>query len=420
MRTEEQTSVHLLLASIVTVFGVILILTTIAMSWEFWMVPIIVIGSSIVWYLHIGRAGSNVFYENLCIGLLMVGFFFFGVHKIVLFDISAVACMLVLIFSMFDKKQLLYMMVGLYMLALFYHLLLLHTITYSMGYHNMIRLGIGVVVVLGAAAIARYRINRRNAARKKYDSTLAQLETAGRQNADFMSNVSHELRTPINMVIGISEVALEKELSPEIREDIQSIQMAGKRLSNQINNILDYTEIVEGTLTAAREAYMITSLLNDVITTTAMQNSRHQLEMVFDMNPKIPAVLIGDAEKISHVLKILLENSIKFTEEGGIDICIEFRRESYGINLIIDVYDTGIGMTNSQITQMCDDFYQAESGSSRFAGGLGLGLPIAMGLLHAMGGFIHFDSKAQEGLQAHIVIPQEVEDDTPSMTISNV
>jgi len=420
MRTEEQTSVHLLLASIVTVFGVILILTTIAMSWEFWMIPIIVIGSSIVWYLHIGRASSNIFYENLCIGLLMVGFFFFGVHKIVLFDISAVACMLVLVFSMFDKKQLLYMMVGLYMLALSYHLLLLHTITYSMGYHNMIRLGIGGVVVLGAAAIARYRINRRSAARKKYDSTLAQLETAGRQNADFMSNVSHELRTPINMVIGISEVALEKEISPEIREDIQSIQMAGKRLSNQINNILDYTEIVEGTLTAAREAYMITSLLNDVITTTAMQNSRHQLEMVFDMNPKIPAVLVGDAEKISHVLKILLENSIKFTEKGGIDICIEFRRESYGINLIIDVYDTGIGMTNSQITQMCDDFYQAESGSSRFAGGLGLGLPIAMGLLHAMGGFIHFDSKAQEGLQAHIVIPQEVEDDTPSMTISNV
>ncbi len=420
MRTEEQTSVHLLLASIVTVFGVILILTTIAMSWEFWMIPIIVIGSSIVWYLHIGRASSNIFYENLCIGLLMVGFFFFGVHKIVLFDISAVACMLVLVFSMFDKKQLLYMMVGLYMLALSYHLLLLHTITYSMGYHNMIRLGIGGVVVLGTAAIARYRINRRSAARKKYDSTLAQLETAGRQNADFMSNVSHELRTPINMVIGISEVALEKEISPEIREDIQSIQMAGKRLSNQINNILDYTEIVEGTLTAAREAYMITSLLNDVITTTAMQNSRHQLEMVFDMNPKIPAVLVGDAEKISHVLKILLENSIKFTEKGGIDICIEFRRESYGINLIIDVYDTGIGMTNSQITQMCDDFYQAESGSSRFAGGLGLGLPIAMGLLHAMGGFIHFDSKAQEGLQAHIVIPQEVEDDTPSMTISNV
>ncbi len=420
MRTEEQTSMHLLLASIVTVFGMMLILTTIAMSWELWMVPIIVIGSSIVWILHIGRAGSNVFYENLCIGLLMIGFFFFGVHSVVLFDISGVACMTILVFSMFDRKKLLYMIIALYMMIVLYHFMFLHTISYDMGFRNMVRLAIGFMVVLGAAAIARYRINRRNAARKRYKNTLEQLEVAGQQNAEFMSNVSHELRTPINMVIGISEVILEKNISPDIREDIQSIQMAGKRLSSQINNILDYTEIVEGTLTSAKEAYMITSLLNDVITTTAMQNSRHQLEIVFDMNPQIPSVLIGDAEKISHVLKILVENSIKFTEEGGIDICIEYRKENYGINLIIDIYDTGIGMTDSQITQMCDDFYQVESGSSRFVGGLGLGLPIAKGLLHAMGGFIHFASKDHEGLQTHIVIPQGVENYMPSMSISNV
>ena len=118
-----------------------------------------------------------------------------------------------------------------------------------------------------------------------------------------------------------------------------------------------------------------------MITMVAMQSSRHQLEMVFDIDPRVPSVLIGDAEKISHVLKILLENSIKFTEEGGINICIEFRRESYGVNLVIDIYDTGIGMSNSQLVQMYDDFYQVDSGSSRFAGGLGLGLPIARGLL---------------------------------------
>ena len=420
MRTEEQTSVHLLLASIVTVFGTMLILTTIAMSWELWMVPIIVIGNSIVWILHIGRVGSNILYENLCVGLMLIGFFFFGVHDTVLFDISAVACMVIFVFSMFDRKPLLSIVIALYMVVLLYHCLFLQTITIDMGFRNMVRLAIGFLIVSGVSAIAWYRINRRNAARKRYEGTLEQLETAGRQNADFMSNVSHELRTPINMVIGISEVALEKDISPEIREDILSIQMAGKRLSNQINNILDYTEIVEGTLSSAKETYMITSLLNDVITSTAMQNSRHELEMVFDMNPKIPAELIGDSEKISHVLKILLENSIKFTQEGGIDVCIDYRQESYGINLIIDIYDTGIGMTDSQITQMCDDFYQVESGSSRFVGGLGLGLPIARGLLHAMGGFIHFASKEHEGLQTHIVIPQGVEDETPSMSISNV
>ena len=140
MWTEVQTSIHLLLASIVSVFGVMLILITMAMSWEPWMIPIIVIGSSIVWILHIGRAGSGIFYENLCIGLLMVGFFFFGVHRVVLYDISAVACMLILIFSMFDQKRLLYLMIGLYALTLLYHLLLLNTISNDMGDRKSTRL----------------------------------------------------------------------------------------------------------------------------------------------------------------------------------------------------------------------------------------------------------------------------------------
>ncbi len=419
MRAKGQTSIHLLLAAIVTMFGVMLILIIMSMSWEPWMVPVILIGNTLVWCLHIGRTGSDTFYENLCAGLLMVGFFFFGVHNITLFDIPAVACMLILVFSMFNKKRLLYMTAALYVMELLYHFFILHTINPHMGIQNMVRLGFGATVVAGSMAIAIYRINRRQESRKRYDSTLAELETAGRQNAEFLSNVSHELRTPINMVLGISEVILEKDISPEIRTDMQSIQMAGKRLSNQINNMLDYTEIVEGTLTPAKETYMITSVLNDIITMTAMQSSKHQLEMIFDLDPRMPSALIGDAEKISHVLKILLENSIKFTEEGGINVCIGFRRESYGINLIIDIYDTGIGMSDSQLTQMCDDFYQAESGSNRFAGGLGLGLPIARGLLHAMGGFIHFDSHEQEGLQAHITIPQGVESDTPAMVVTH-
>jgi signal transduction histidine kinase/DNA-binding response OmpR family regulator/HPt (histidine-containing phosphotransfer) domain-containing protein len=418
MRAKGQTSLHLLLASIVTMFGVMLILITLALSWELWMVPIILVGNTLVWCLHIGRAGSETFYQNLCSGLLMIGFFFFGVHKATLFDIPSVAGMIILVFSMLDKKRLLYMTAVLYVLELIYHFFVLHSITYNIGLQDVVRLAMGATLIAGSMAIAIFRINRRRGARKRYDKTLAQLEITGRQNAEFLSNVSHELRTPINMVLGISEVILEKNISREIRTDIHSIQMAGKRLSNQINNMIDYTEIVEGTLTAENEPYRINSLLNDIITMTAMQNSKHQLEMVFDLDPKMPSVLIGDVEKISHILKILLENSIKFTEEGGINVCIQYRKENYGINMIIDINDTGIGMTGSQLTQMCDDFYQADSGSSRFAGGLGLGLPIARGLLHAMGGFIHFDSKEQEGLHAQITIPQGVADETPAMIIS--
>lgn len=311
------------------------------------------------------------------------------------------------------------MTVVLYVLEMLYQVFLLHSIAIHPGRRVFTRLLLGAVVILGAAAISRYRINKRLEARKKHDETFVQLETAGKQNAVFLSNVSHELRTPINMVVGISEVVKEKGIPGEIQEDIESIQMAGRRLSNLINNMMDYTEIVEGTLVPVKEQYRFTSVLNDVLTIMAVQNGSSQLEMVFDIDPKLPAVLIGDSEKITHVLKILVENSIKFTEEGGIDVCVEFRRESYGVNLVIDIFDTGIGMTDMQIGQMYDDFYQADTGSNRLAGGLGLGLPIARGLLHAMGGFIYFDGKGSEGLEAHITIPQGVADDAPCMELDN-
>ena len=419
MRAEEQTGRHLLLAVITTVFSGALSLITMVLAWEFWMVPLMAAGCFSVWVLHIARVGSNTLYENLCTGLMLIEFFFFGVHTSSLFDIPAVACILILAVFMLNKKWILLAIGSLYLLELLYHGLILHTISRRMEFLELFRLVLGAVVTLSGALLARYWINRRSAQRQWYDHIVTELETAGKQNAVFLSNVSHELRTPINMVIGISEVALGKELSPDIRADMTSIKMAGKRLSNQINNMLDYTEIVEGTLTPARKEYMITSVLNDVITMTALQNNRQHLELVFDIDPKMPAVLIGDPEKISHVLKILVENSMKFTEEGGVNIRMKCRRENYGINLVVDIRDTGIGMTDSQLTQMYNVFYQADSGSSRFAGGLGLGLPIAQGLLTAMGGFIHFNSKEQQGLSAHIVIPQGVVDERPCIVLNH-
>ena len=419
MRTEEQTSRHLLLAVITTVFSGFLSLIVVVMAWELWMIPLMAAGCFSVWLLHIARIGSKALYEYLCAGVLLVEFFFFGVHEISLFDIPAVACVMVLALFMLNKKRLLHMIQALYVLVLLYHGLILHTISRQMEFQEVFRLGLGAVMIFGGTALAVYWIKRRTLQQKWYENVFAELETAGKQNAVFLSNVSHELRTPINMVIGISEVALGKELSPEIRTDMTSIKLAGKRLSNQINNMLDYTEIVEGTLTPAKKEYMITSVLNDVLTTTALQSNRQHLEMVFDIDPKVPAVLIGDPEKISHVLKILVENSIKFTEEGGINVRIGYRRETYGINLIIDIRDTGIGMTDDQLTKMYNVFYQADSGTSRLAGGLGLGLPIARGLLNAMGGFIHFDSMGQQGLHAHIVIPQGVTDEQPCIVLNH-
>lgn len=417
MRTEAQTSMHLLMAGTLSILSVLLSLITITAGWELWTIPLMMIGCLAVWWLHIGKVGSEMLYENICTGFLLIEFFFFGVHESSLYDIPMVACIVLLLLSLLNRKCLLYLAMLLYAVELLYHFLLLDTINGDIKDNDVLRLLMGAAAVIGSVIVARYRIDRRRRERAKYGDMQKQLETAVRQNADFLSNVSHELRTPVNMVIGISEVTLGKDISPEIREDILSIKLAGKRLSGQINNILDYTEIVEGTLSATRKTYSITSVMNDVITMMGLQKGGNKLEMVFDMDPRLPSLLIGDSEKISHVLRILLENSLKFTEEGGIYLWVGFRRENYGINLVIDICDTGIGMTSNQLGQIVDDFYQADSGSRRYVGGLGLGIPIARGLLHSMGGFVHFDSVAKQGLQVHITIPQEVKDDRPCIQI---
>ena len=237
MRAEEQTSRHLLLAIVTTVFSSVLGLVTIALGWELWALPLMMAGCFSVWLLHIARAGSDALYENLCTGLMLTEFFFFGVHETSLFDIPAVACILILVLFMLNKKWILHAIEALYVLILLYHCLILRTISHQTGQRDLFRLAVSAVMLFSGAALARYWINKRNVQRKWYEHVFAELETAGKQNAVFLSNVSHELRTPINMVIGISEVALGRDLPQDIRADMTSITMAGKRLSNQINKI---------------------------------------------------------------------------------------------------------------------------------------------------------------------------------------
>ena len=208
MRADEQTSQHLLLAVITTVFSAMLSLITVFMAWEFWMVPLMAAGCFSAWFLHIAKLGSNTLYENICAGLMLTEFFFFGVHESSLFDVPAVACVLILALFMLNKKWVLYVAALLYTLTLMYHGFILRTISLQMERRDLFGLGLGAVVTFGGVALAIYWINRRNVQRQWYERVFAELESAGKQNAVFLSNVSHELRTPINMVIGISEVAL--------------------------------------------------------------------------------------------------------------------------------------------------------------------------------------------------------------------
>ena len=149
MRTESQTSMHLLMAGTLSILSALLSLITLTMSWELWMVPMMILACLVVWWLHIGRVGTEMLYENICTGLLLTEFFFFGVHESSLFDIALVACIVLLLLSLLDRKRLLYIAVALYASQLLYHFLLLHTISNSMRGGDVLRLLMGACGVVG-------------------------------------------------------------------------------------------------------------------------------------------------------------------------------------------------------------------------------------------------------------------------------
>ena len=416
---EEQMGIHLLMVCMASIFSAVLLGLTMVMAWEMWIIPMILIGILVIWCFHIGRFVTEHTYEYLCTGFMIVECFYFGVHQESFTSMPVFICLMFLMMVLLEKKFLVYLVEGVYLMAFLYRVLIIRVSGEGIAHWDLTRMGIGFLGTIGAMIFSLFIIDRRREGRREVQEMAEQAAAAKQQNADFLSNVSHELRTPINMVTGISEVELGRGLPKELEESMHSIQMAGKRLAGQINDILDYTEIAGGTLVITNENYMPASIMNDIVTLASMLERNSELEMIFDLDTRLPSLLAGDAEKISRVLWILTQNAIKFTEEGGIYVYMGFRRESYGVNLNIMIEDTGMGMTATQLSSLYDDFYQADTGCSRYAGGLGLGIPIAHGLLSAMGGFLHYDSKEGQGTCIHISIPQKVADEMPCMTVAD-
>lgn len=264
-----------------------------------------------------------------------------------------------------------------------------------------------------------YLVYRYKSSQESMLEMIAALRKSEREKDDFLANVSHEIRTPINTICGISEIMLKNDVPAEMKEDMLNIQSAGRNLMSVVGDILDYSELQEGDFEIQQENYYISSTIYDVINMTMAKKSEKKLELIVDCEADMPSILIGDEQKIRRVIMNLVNNAIEFTSEGC--VCIRFgcRKEEYGINLIITVKDTGIGMTKESVENLFQKFTQADMGRTRKKGGIGLGLAIAQTIVNRMGGFITVKSELGRGSEFKIVIPQKVYDATPVVEIPN-
>lgn len=264
-----------------------------------------------------------------------------------------------------------------------------------------------------------YLVYRYKVSRESMLEMIDALRKSEREKDDFLANVSHEIRTPINTICGISEIMIKNGVPVEMQEDVLNIQSAGRNLMSVVGDILDYSELQEGDFEIVEENYHVSSTIYDVINMSIAKKSEKKLELIVDCDANMPSILTGDEQKIRRVIMNLVNNAIEFTSEGCVSIHFGARKEEYGVNLIVTVKDTGIGMSKESVENLFQKFTQVDMGRTRKKGGVGLGLAIAQTIVNRMGGFITVKSELNKGSEFRVIIPQKVYDERPIVEISD-
>ena len=392
------------------------ILEIILMGWELWVPCFVIIGVIILWGLNLtgslSENGREFFYFMFAFSVL----FYHGIHRTVFFDIGITSILVIATFSVFNKAYMLRLVLLEYFILLFAHIFNLtegDPIIYDKFTIVRIFLHIAIVLLVFYISIRSVKNRIEDEEEKKIKEEVVKQNDSSME--DFLSNISHELRTPVNVVNGMSDLLIKRGVGSEA----DAIKNAGVRLAYQIEDIQDYTECRRGKVFLEEDNYMSTSLINDVVTSFRVSDNTEDLEMVVDLDPLTPYMMRGDIKKLHKIFRHLLENAVKFTKRGGIYVKMYTEKEDYGVNLCIEMTDTGMGMDRDAVRAVLGGLYQANKKRNRSSGGIGLGLFIVYGFTHRMGGFIKIESQKGTGTTVRVTIPQKVVDERPCLALED-
>jgi len=223
-------------------------------------------------------------------------------------------------------------------------------------------------------------------------------EAAVKAKQQFLSNMSHEIRTPMNAIIGFTKVLLKTELTAKQKEYLTAIKMSGDALIVLINDILDLAKVDAGKMTFEQIPFKMSLSISAMLHLFETKIQEKNLELVREYDERIPEVVVGDPVRLHQIILNLISNAVKFTTRGKITISVKLLHEDEEKVIIkFSVSDTGIGIPDSKINKIFENFQQATSGTSRLYGGTGLGLAIVKHLVEAQEGAISVESKIDEG-----------------------
>ena len=416
VRNELFRSSHIMIILTYTIFSVILIIETYVMHWERWAVVLVAAGVVMAWYIHFSQIGNAVLRLWLCSILIMATYFYYGSHITSTFDLATVIAVVMILYTMSGIHSLITLCQCTYYLTMGYQLLNMYRNGTEFDGLVITRTLLHIAVVTAIGWISRTIIDKWNEVLSQSNEEISLLNESVQRINDFIANVSHEIRTPINAILGICHMAIADETDSQKCANLKSIEAAGKKIGEQISDILDYSEIDRNDLANNYEDYILSSVLNDLVNELAPYR-KNDIELVIDVDASIPSMMNTDAGKLKKILWHIIVNGLKYTNDGGVYVHLSATPHDYGINLCIEVRDTGIGMDEQQLEKIYDSFYKADSGRDRMTGGLGLGMLIVHGFVRALGGFMTIESAPEKGTTVKISIPNKVVDPGECMTL---